>query len=177
MRSLVELHGGSISARSDGPGRGSEFVVRLPALDPPPASTTTRPARKLEPEKPPSRRVLVVDDNIDAARSLAKVLTLLYGQEVQVAHDGPSAIETAETFRPEIVLLDIGLPGMSGHEVACTMRRRPWCESCLIVAVTGWGQDKDREKSRAAGFDLHLVKPVNPETIRDLLVGKLQPAR
>jgi len=177
VRTLVELHGGSISALSDGPGRGSEFVVRLPVVNPPPASTSTRPAQKLDPANPPSRRVLVVDDNVDAARSLAKVLRLLYGQEVQVAHDGPSALEIAETFRPEIVLLDIGLPGMSGHEVASILRKRPWCEACLMAAVTGWGQDKDREKSRAAGFDLHLVKPVNPETIRDLVAGRLPPTR
>ena len=177
VRSLVELHGGSISARSDGPGRGSEFVVRLPAVNSPPASPPPRRARKRDLEKPPTRRVLVVDDNVDAARSLAKVLSLLYGQEVQVAHDGPSAIEMAETFRPEIILMDIGLPGMSGHEVATILRKQPWGEACLMAAVTGWGQDKDREDSRAAGFDLHLVKPVNPETIGDLVAGKLQPAR
>lgn len=119
----------------------------------------------------------MVDDNVDAAISLAKVLRLLYGQEVQMSHDGPSALEVAETFCPEIVLLDIGLPGMSGHEVATIMRTRPWCETCLLVAVTGWGQESDREKSLASGFDVHLVKPVNPETIRDLLTGKLQHAR
>ena len=179
VRSLVELHGGSISARSDGPGRGSEFVVRLPVVDPAPAPApaSKRRVRRPETQKPAPRRVLVVDDNIDAALSLAKVLRLLYGQEVQTAHDGPSAIELAEAFRPEIVLLDIGLPEMSGHEVAQALRKTPWCEACLLVAVTGWGQDADRERSHAAGFDLHLVKPVSADTILDLLTGKLLPAR
>ncbi len=121
--------------------------------------------------KPACRRILVVDDNIDAARSLAKVLTLLHGQNVAVAHDGPSALETAEAFRPQIVLLDIGLPGMSGHEVAEQLRRRPWFEGVLLVAVSGWGQEKDRTASLAAGFDHHLVKPVNQATLQKLLAG------
>jgi len=121
--------------------------------------------------KPACRRILVVDDNIDAARSLAKVLTLLHGQNVEVAHDGPSALETAEAFRPQIVLLDIGLPGMSGHEVAEQLRRRPWFEGVLLVAVSGWGQEKDRAASLAAGFDHHLVKPVNQATLQKLLIG------
>lgn len=123
--------------------------------------------------KPECRRILVVDDNIDAARSLAKVLTLLHGQKVATAHDGPSALETAESFHPQIVLLDIGLPGMSGHEVAEQMRRKPWFEGCMLVAVTGWGQDKDRAISRAVGFNHHLVKPVSQATIKELLDGKL----
>ncbi len=121
--------------------------------------------------KPACRRILVVDDNIDAARSLAKVLTLLHGQNVEVAHDGPSALETAEAFRPQIVLLDIGLPGMSGHEVAEQLRRRPWFEEVLLVAVSGWGQEKDRAASLAAGFDDHFVKPVNQATLQKLLAG------
>jgi CheY-like chemotaxis protein len=130
-------------------------------------------SRLLDQEKPDRRRILVVDDNIDAAKSLTRVLTLIFGQEVDVAHDGPSALRAAESFRPEIVFLDIGLPGMTGLDVAARIRERPWSELHLLVAVTGWGQQKDREKSRAAGFDLHLVKPVKPEIIRDLLFGKL----
>jgi len=124
--------------------------------------------------KPVCRRILVVDDNIDAARSLAKVLTLLHGQNVEIAHDGPSALETAEAFRPQIVLLDIGLPGMSGHEVAEQLRRRPWFEGGLLVAVTGWGQESDRATSRATGFDHHLVKPVSQATLQNLLEGNLR---
>lgn len=178
-RSLAELHGGSITASSEGTGKGSE-LVGLPELGEVLAPTrllSTRPAREPGPNKPDCRRILVVDDNVDAARSLAKVLTLLHGQEVQVGHDGPSALEIAETFRPQIVLLDIGLPGMNGHEVAVRLRLRPWFEGCLLVAVTGWGQEKDRAKSFAAGFDHHLVKPVNRETIQHLLEGTLQPPR
>jgi CheY-like chemotaxis protein len=128
-------------------------------------------------EKPERHRILVVDDNIDAARSMSRVLTLLYGQDVQVAYDGPSALASVESFRPEIVFLDIGLPGMSGLDVAASMREQPWHELRLLVAVTGWGQEKDRQRTRAAGFDLHLVKPVKPEMIRDVLLGKIPSAR
>ncbi len=122
---------------------------------------------------PPSHRILVVEDNIDAAKSMAKVLTLIHGQNVMLAHDGPSALEIAASFHPQIVLLDIGLPGMSGHEVAQQLRREPWFEGCMLVAVTGWGQEKDRATSRAAGFDHHLVKPVDQATLRGLLGGNL----
>jgi CheY-like chemotaxis protein len=128
-------------------------------------------------ETPDRHRILVVDDNIDAARSMSRVLTLLFGQEVQVAYDGPSALASADSFRPEIVFLDIGLPGMSGLDVAASMREQAWHELRLLVAVSGWGQEKDRQKTRAAGFDLHLVKPVKPEMIRDVLLGKIPSAR
>jgi two-component system CheB/CheR fusion protein len=119
----------------------------------------------------PCHRILVVDDNIDAARSLAKVLTLLHGQIVQVVHDGPSALELAESFLPQVVMLDIGLPGMNGFDLAEEFRRRPWFEGCMLIAVTGWGQEKDRARSRAARFDHHLVKPVDQATIQALLAG------
>lgn len=127
-RGLLKVQDGSMTASIEGPGESSEFVFRQPPVaDIPAAPRSPSPALSPEPEssKPACRRILVVDDNIDAARSLAKVLTLLHGQNVEVAHDGPSALETAEAFRPEIVLLDIGLPGMSGHEVAEQLRRRP----------------------------------------------------
>jgi CheY-like chemotaxis protein len=117
----------------------------------------------------PRRRILVVDDNVDAAVSLARLLGRLYGQEVRVAHDGPSALEMAGAFRPEVILLDIGLPGMDGHEVARRLRGRPEFGRALIVALTGWGQEQDRRKSEEAGFDRHLVKPVDPEALRKLL--------
>ena len=176
-RGLLKVQDGSMTACIEGPGESNEFVPRQPAVAdiPPPRS----PSPGLSPEpgsfKPACRRIRVVDDNIDAARSLAKILTLLHGQNVEVAHDGPSALETAEAFRPQIVLLDIGLPGMSGHEVAEQLRRRPWFERGVLVAVTGWGQEKDRATSRAAGFDHHLVKPVNQTTIQNLLDGNLPP--
>jgi CheY-like chemotaxis protein len=171
-KSLVEMHGGTIEAHSAGPGTGSEFVVRLPAL-PEAQGDEGRPAWASirSAGNPPRRRILVVDDNIDAAVSLSQLLTLLHGQEVRVAHDGPSALQAAEEFRPEVVLLDIGLPGMSGHEVASSLRQRSWSDGSVLVAVTGWGQEQDRLESRRAGFDYHLVKPVDPEAIRDLLSG------
>lgn len=123
------------------------------------------------------RRVLVVDDNVDAAKSLARVLTLLFHQDVRVAHDGETALDSADEFEPEIVLLDIGLPGMSGLEVAMAMRARPWCDRCLLAAVTGQGQENDRERSHAAGFDIHLVKPVRLDTLGDILAGKIASRR
>jgi CheY-like chemotaxis protein len=125
--------------------------------------------RRAEGDSPPRLRVLVVDDNVDAAVSLARLLARLYGQEVRVAHDGPEALSLAGEFRPDVVLLDIGLPGMDGNEVARRLRERPECEGTLIVALTGWGQEADVERSRAAGFDHHLVKPANPDAILDLL--------
>jgi CheY-like chemotaxis protein len=177
-RRLLKVQDGSMTANIEGPGESSPFVPRRPAVADIPAPTRS-PSPGLSPEpdsfKPACRRILVVDDNIDAARSLAKVLTLLHGQNVEVAHDGPSALETAEAFRPQIVLLDIGLPGMSGHKVAEQLRRRPWFEGGVLVAVTGWGQEKDRATSRAAGFDHHLVKPVNQATLQNLLDGNLGP--
>jgi PAS domain S-box-containing protein len=176
VKSLVELHGGSIEARSEGPGSGSEFVVRLPA-----SSSTASPAAFPAPAAPkplasldaqvslPRRRILVVDDNVDAATSLAKLLTIFYGQDVRVAHDGPSGIETARDFRPDLALLDIGLPGMDGYELARRLRGYPETRGALIVALTGWGQEADRRRSAEAGFDHHLVKPVDLETLRGLI--------
>jgi CheY-like chemotaxis protein len=119
----------------------------------------------------PRRRILVVDDNTDAANSLAKLLRRLYLQEVRVAHDGREALAVAGEFRPEVVLLDIGLPGMDGHEVARRLRDHAGLGGALIVALTGWGQQADLERSRAAGFDYHLVKPANPEAILGLITG------
>jgi CheY-like chemotaxis protein/two-component sensor histidine kinase len=172
VKTLVELHGGSVGVRSDGRGRGTEFVVRLPVL-------VERPGHRDEPTvradapgtrpKPPRRRVLVVDDNTDAATSLARLLSRIYGQEVRVAHDGPEALQAAEEFHPELVLLDIGMPGMDGYEVARQLRLRPGFEGTLLVALTGWGQESDRDRSREAGFDHHLVKPVDPDALLGLL--------
>ncbi|QDV36880.1 Aerobic respiration control sensor protein ArcB [Tautonia plasticadhaerens] len=171
VRTLVELHGGTIEAHSEGPGTGSEFVVRLPMLlatSPVP----TRPGgdRRRDTEADvPRRRILIVDDNADAANVLAKLLGRLHGQDVRVAHDGPAGLEAAEAFRPEVALLDIGLPGMSGHEVARTLRGQPGGEQMTLIALTGWGQEADRQRSKEAGFDLHLVKPVDPDDLIELL--------
>ena len=174
VRTLVELHEGSITVHSDGLGTGSEFAVRLPIL--PVAGVVRAPApnqRGGSSATPPRRRILVVDDNMDAAKSLARLLERLHGQEVRVAHDGPEALAVADEFRPEVVLLDIGLPGMSGYEVAEHLRGLPEFEETLIVALTGWGQEDDRRRSRGAGIDHHLVKPVDPEALTRLLATPL----
>jgi CheY-like chemotaxis protein len=172
VKTLVELHGGAITAHSEGPGWGSEFVVRLPALQA--AESTPGPPAQADHssphDKPPRRRILVVDDNLEAADSLGNLLKRLWGQEVRVSYDGSSALELAGEFRPEVFLLDIGMPGMDGYEVARRLRGRPEFQRTLIVAVTGWGQEEDRRRSREAGFDLHLVKPVEIEEFRRLLV-------
>jgi signal transduction histidine kinase/ActR/RegA family two-component response regulator len=168
VKSLVEMHGGSVKARSEGLGRGSEFAVRLPipAMAAPPEP---KGGRKPTEARWPRRRILVVDDNVDSANALGKMLTRLYGQEVRVAHDGLKALEIASEFGPEVILLDIGLPGLDGYEVARRLRSKPGFEAVVLVALTGWGQEQDRQQSREAGFDQHLVKPVAPEMLRELL--------
>ena len=173
VRSLVEMHGGTVSAASPGLGRGTEFTVNLPARPASSRSAIGSPgdrAARTELELP-RRRVLVVDDNVDSARSMAMILGSLWGQETALAHDGPEAIRKAEEFRPDVILLDIGLPGMSGYEVAGRLRERPDAAMPFLVAVTGLGQDEDRRRSRESGFDHHMVKPVDLEVLRDLIAG------
>jgi PAS domain S-box-containing protein len=169
-KKLVELHGGGIEAASAGPGRGSEFVVRLPALAGPGDGESVREARGADAATLPRRRILVVDDNRDAADTLALLLRLA-GQDVRAAYDGPSALAEAARFGPAMVFLDIGMPGMDGYEVARRLRRDPALGGVVLVAVTGWGQEEDRRRSREAGFDNHLVKPVEPEAVQKLLAG------
>lgn len=159
---LVEMHGGTIEAHSEGSGRGSEFVVRIPALThsvAPPAPTPAAPAPHVVP-----RRILVVDDNVDAAESLA-ILLRLSGHEVELARDGMEGFAAAARLRPDVVLLDIGLPRMDGYEVAQRIRREEWGRDILLVALTGWGREEDRRKSSDVGFDHHLVKPVEPAVL------------
>lgn len=170
VRRLVEMHEGTVQAFSEGLGMGSEFVVRLPALvGRPAAEPAPEPAEEPagEPETA-GRRVLVVDDNADAAATLAMLLRIS-GHEVKVAHDGHAALEAARTFRPEVVLLDIGLPGLDGYEVARRLRSRPETAHSLLVAVSGYGQEDDKRRSREAGFDQHLVKPVDFAALRAVL--------
>ena len=168
VRRLVEMHGGSVEAHSAGPGQGSEFVVRLPTVAPATEEAAPRnePAPAAEPAA--SSRVLVVDDNLDAAKSLAALLKM-QGHEVRVAHDGRSALEVAAGFLPQFVLLDIGMPGMDGYEVARRLRTIPDLQRARLAALTGWGQPEDRRRSAEAGFDFHLVKPVEPQRLQELL--------
>jgi PAS domain S-box-containing protein len=168
-RRLVEMHGGTVEARSDGPGRGSEFSVRLPLL--PEAGPGSRANGHHDFAAAPEarrRRILVVDDNRDAAETLVRFLRL-EGHQVELAFDGPSACEAAAALTPDIVLLDIGLPGLNGYEVARRLRGEASTSSATIVAVSGYGQDADRRKSEAAGFDHHLVKPVDLRKLSALI--------
>ncbi|HYV20399.1 MAG TPA: ATP-binding protein [Verrucomicrobiae bacterium] len=179
VRRLVELHGGSVLATSDGPGRGSEFVVRLPVLKPlSEFERHARPGVRLLPKtaatKHAARRALVVDDNVDSADSLATLLRVT-GHEAITAHDGVEALATAERFRPEVVFLDIGMPRMNGYDAARRIRQQDWGRDVLLVAVTGWGKDEDRRRSHDAGFDAHLVKPADSNDLLRLL-GTLSPA-
>jgi two-component system, sensor histidine kinase len=166
VKNIVELHGGTVQAFSEGAGRGSEFVVRLPlaaaGMPEPPASASAGRGQLA------GKRILVVDDNRDAASSLAHLLNLL-GAEAGVAHDGAGALATLASRRHDLVLLDIGMPGMDGYEVARRIRCRPELRDLKVVALTGWGQEDDVRRSIAAGFDSHLIKPVDVATLEDLL--------
>jgi CheY-like chemotaxis protein/two-component sensor histidine kinase len=168
VRMLVGMHGGRVEARSAGPGRGSEFIVRLPLADGPAHDEKHmegQPGGVLA-----SRRVLVVDDNRDAADSLGVLLGLL-GADVRVVYGGVAALEAVETYHPSAVLLDIGMPGMDGHEVARRIRRRPDCRDVTLIALTGWGREDDRRRSELAGFDHHLVKPADAGVLEALLAS------
>jgi signal transduction histidine kinase len=166
-KGVVELHGGRIEVASAGMGKGSRFTVRLPGIARTVAATgSTGAHRKCVPSA--NKRILLADDNRDAAESLAIILRL-EGHEVDLAHDGASALRSFESMRPDVALLDIGMPGASGYDVARQIRSRPEGGNVLLIAITGWAQDSDRAQSRAAGFDHHLTKPVEPETLIGLL--------
>jgi PAS domain S-box-containing protein len=168
-KQLVELHGGTIEARSEGRRRGSEFIVRVPPAAPA-AETAVHEAAAPEPASAVTRRILVVDDNCDSAESLAALLRLT-GHEARIAHDGLAAVVAAEEFRPDVVLLDLGLPRLSGIEACRRIREQAWGRSMRIVALTGWGQGEDRRRSREAGFDEHVVKPVSHDALMALLAS------
>lgn len=166
VKGLVELHGGAVRASSEGLGRGTEIAIRLPA-QPAPGAPAERPSARAA--VPASRRVLLIEDNVDAAESMRMLLDLL-GHEVAVAHDGPAGLEAARRLKPEIVLCDIGLPDdMDGYEVARAFRRDPEIAKTYLVALTGYGQQEDQERARAAGFDLHAVKPVDLPLLEQVL--------
>jgi two-component system CheB/CheR fusion protein len=169
VRRIVEMHGGRVEAFSEGPNRGSEFIVHLPLL----AESAPEPQRS-GPQGPNEAaevvlcRVLVVDDNVDSAESMALLLEL-EGHAVEVAYDGPTAVEAARRMRPHVVLLDIGLPGMNGYEVARVLRQEPRLDKTVLIALTGYGKAEDRARTKAAGFDHHLTKPVDQELLASLI--------
>jgi PAS domain S-box-containing protein len=172
-KGIVELHGGTIEARSEGYGRGSEFIVHLPLVAAE-SDSAPHPDSDGAASSTDRRRVLIADDNRDASDSLAMLLEAV-GHEVRVAYDGIAALSIARTFRPEMVLLDIDMPGLDGYAVAKALRGEPWGADLTIVAITGWGNEKDRRRALAAGFDLHLTKPVEPDAIRSLLHDRTLP--
>jgi PAS domain S-box-containing protein len=174
VKGLVEMHDGTVTAASEGQGKGSTFTVRLPALAahaPPPAAV---PSDRVQAAVGPRRRILVVDDNRDSANSLATMLKLL-GNDVATAHDGIEAVEAAEHFRPEVILMDLGMPRLNGYEATRRIREQPWGPPTIIIALTGWGQEGDRALSQAAGCDGHLVKPVSLSEL-DKVLTELQGA-
>jgi two-component system CheB/CheR fusion protein len=168
VRSLVEMHQGRVTAHSGGTGKGSEFTVRLPISPDAAASPGDEPPAEGALDHFPRRRILVVDDNRSNATSLGVLLRAL-GQDVEMAYDGPAALELVRRRRPDLVLLDIGLPGMDGYEVVRRCRQDDDLRGILLVAMTGYGKDEDRRRSQEAGFNAHLVKPVNLEDLRVLL--------
>jgi CheY-like chemotaxis protein/two-component sensor histidine kinase len=170
VKGLVEMHAGTVEVQST-EGEGSVFTVRLPTVTPEPASVGPPPISR---EVPAKRRVLVVDDNLDSAESMHALLTMM-GNAVESAHDGHAAVAAAENFRPDIILMDIGLPGLSGLEATRQIRSHPWGVAPVIIALTGWGQDSDRQESRDAGCNAHLVKPVDFAQLEALL-ARLSPA-
>ena len=169
VRRLVELHGGRVEAHSEGVGKGSEFIVRLPALVEQP-SQAQDPSDNGKP-KLAARRILVVDDNRDSADSLAMLLRLI-GNEVHAAYDGMQGVEAAEQFRPEVVLLDIGMPRLNGEDACRRIRAEPWGQEMMLIALTGWGQEGDRRRFKEAGFDHHMTKPVEPAVLLKLLAER-----
>jgi CheY-like chemotaxis protein len=164
-RRIVELHGGTIEAASEGAGKGSTMTVRLRAVESP-AGVEPIPVRTFA--LPRGRRVLIADDNRDSADTLASMLEMV-GHDVRVCYDGVNALTQAELFRPEIMLLDIGMPVLNGLELAGRVRERPWGTNIRLIALTGWGQPEDIRRSQRAGFDHHLVKPVELARLQELI--------
>ncbi len=171
VKGLVEMHGGTVTAHSGGPGQGSKFTVKLPTLPAQLETTNPTAAGGVAPAAGPRWRILVVDDNRDSAETLAMMLQLL-NNEVRTAHDGLEAVEVAAAFRPNLILMDLGMPRLNGYDATRRIRAEPWGRSMTIVALTGWGQDSDRARSHEAGCNGHLVKPVNLAELEKLLAGR-----
>ena len=168
-RRLVEMHGGRITAESAGEGHGTRFAVHLPLAAPGEGSAPGADGVEDAPQGP-QRRVLVVDDNADAAASLSLMLEMM-GHDTRIAHDGRDAVMAADEFRPDLILMDIGMPTLNGYDACRQIRERPWGRDVIIVACTGWGQDEDRQRSTQAGFDMHMVKPPSPAAVERLVAG------
>jgi CheY-like chemotaxis protein/two-component sensor histidine kinase len=168
VRSLVKLHGGNVSAFSRGPRQGSEFIIRLPVLTEPVSEAAPAVVNRLRPLERASKRILVVDDESDAALSLAMLLETM-GHETCTATDGPDALQTVASFRPQVVILDLGLPGMDGYEIARRLRRARSHQSLLLVALTGYGQEENRRRSQEVGIDNYLTKPVDDNALESLI--------
>jgi PAS domain S-box-containing protein len=170
VKGLVEMHGGRVEARSEGLGKGSEFVVHLPLAAPFLPPETQEPSSSSGVTPQPRRRILVADDNRDAADSLA-ILLRFAGHEVYAVHDGQEAVDAARWFRPDVALLDIGMPKLNGYDACRHIRQQPWGKKVFLIALTGWGQEEDKRRSQEAGFNEHLVKPVEPAALEKLLAG------
>jgi PAS domain S-box-containing protein len=168
VKGLVEMHGGTVEAESPGEGRGSTFTLRLPLLKDPAEPSAGQPVQESQDSTGSKQRILVVDDNRDSAASLALMLQFM-GNEVRTAHDGVAAIELAEHFRPQVVLMDLGMPKLNGYEATRRIREQPWGMDMAVIALTGWGQEEDRARSKEAGCAGHLVKPVSPPDLEKLL--------
>ena len=173
VRGLVEQHGGTVEVHSEGLGKGSEFIVRLPLAT---AAAVTDGAPHHDgschdgARRSPRRRVLVADDNRDSADSLATMLSLM-GHEAEIAYDGTDAVEKAASYRPDVIVLDLGMPRVDGYEAARRIRNEPWSDGVMLIALTGWGQEEDRARARRAGFDHHLTKPASLEALVEILDG------
>ena len=167
VKQLLDLHGGTIEARSDGVGKGAEFIVRIPTAEPPPMVSASRADERLDPATRRCR-VLIADDNVDAAESMGMMLEML-GNEVRTVYDGMQAFKLAGEFEPDLVLLDIGMPLMNGYETARHIREQPWGKDIYLVAITGWGQEGDKRQAAQAGFDRHFTKPVLPSDVIELI--------
>jgi PAS domain S-box-containing protein len=176
VKRIVEMHGGSVAVASGGPGQGSQFTVRLPISHETVAAPEPKSSHRREQPKAPSRKILVVDDNVDAAVTISALLKK-WGHQVQAVYSGQSALEAVHNFRPEIILLDIGLPGMSGYDVAKNLRAEPAAQGVIIAALTGYGQEADRKRSWESGFDYHLTKPPDPHILESLLASPRPRAR
>jgi CheY-like chemotaxis protein/anti-sigma regulatory factor (Ser/Thr protein kinase) len=170
VKRLVEMHNGTIEVSSEGHGRGSKFVVRLPPAQSPNGPQTGNDATEQAGHHPARHRILIADDNKDAATSLAMILNIM-GNETQAVYDGLAAFNAAPVFKPDVILLDIGMPELNGSDAARRIREQPWGRDIVLVALTGWGQDEDKRQSLAAGFNFHMVKPIDLANLEKLLAG------